>query len=101
MVGPFQRIEISENSATPGAGMIEAVAFSTDNVRALRTYLISQGLTPGKLISHPCDVQESFEIVDPDQHRLIFVTTNWGVAGSVLAAQISPRIIHSRFLVSD
>jgi catechol 2,3-dioxygenase-like lactoylglutathione lyase family enzyme len=101
MVGPFQRIEISENSATSGASMIEAVAFSTNNARALRNYLMSQGLTPGKLISDPCGVQESFEIVDPDQHRLIFVTNNWGVAGSVVGAQISGRMIHSGFVVRD
>ena len=100
MVGPFQRIEITGNAA-PSAAMIDTVTFSTSNARALRTYLMSHGLTPGKLISDACGVQESFEIVDPEQHRLIFVTNHWGVSGSVRGAQISGRMIHSGFVVHD
>jgi len=101
MVGPFQRIEVTGNSAAPSAGMIDSVAFSTKDARALRIYLMSRGLTPGKLISDPCGVQESFEIIDPEQHRLIFVTNNWAVSGSVRGAQISSRMIHSGFVVHD
>src|ERR1700730_7373592 len=92
MVGPFQRIEVIRNAAVPSAAMIETVTFSTDNARALRTYLMSHGLKPGRLISDPCGVQEYFEIVDPEQHRLIFVTNHWGVSGSVRGAQISGRM---------
>src|SRR5260370_24995815 len=62
---------------------------------------MTRGSKPGKLISLPGGVQEFFEIVDPAQHRLIFVTNNWGVAGSVLGAQISARMIHSGFVVRD
>jgi catechol 2,3-dioxygenase-like lactoylglutathione lyase family enzyme len=100
MVGLFQRIEITGNAA-PSADMINTVAFSTSNARALRIYLISQGLTPGKLISDPCGGQESFEIGDPEQHHLIFVRNNWGVSGSVRGAEISGRMIHTGFVVSD
>jgi catechol 2,3-dioxygenase-like lactoylglutathione lyase family enzyme len=100
MLGPFQRIEITDNTA-PTAGMVDSIAFSTKNARSLRTYLMSLGLTPGKLTSDPCGVQESFEIVDPEQHRLVFVTNNWAVKGSVVGAQISGRMIHSGFVVKD
>ena len=101
MLGPFQRIEIIGNATAPSAGMIDAVTFSTSNARALRTYLLSQGLKPGKLISDPCGKQESFEIGDPEQHRLMFVANHWGVPGTFRGAEISARMIHAGFVVHD
>ena len=101
MLGPFQRIEIIQNSAS-SPSTINTLAFSTGSARTLRTYLLSRGLRPAKLISSdPCGMQEFFEIVDPDQHHLVFVTNSWGVAGSVQSAQLSDRMIHSGFVVRD
>jgi catechol 2,3-dioxygenase-like lactoylglutathione lyase family enzyme len=81
--------------------MIETVAFSTDSAAHLRSYFLSRGLAPGKLVSDECGVREFFEVTDPEQHRLIFVTNHWGVPGSVRAPEIGGRIIHAGFVVHD
>ena len=97
MVGPWQRIELSTENSTAD-NMVEAVAFTTNNARALRTYLLSRGVKPGGLSSDPCGAQEFFEVADPEQHNLVFVMNKWGVAG---LPEISGRIIHAGFVVHD
>ena len=101
MLGLFQRVELVAGPSGPNASMIETIAILTDNATNLRSYLVSRGLRPGKLVSDPCGWQESFEIMDPDQHRLVFTSIHWGVDGSLRPAEISARMIHSGFVIKD
>ena len=97
----WQRIEIVEGNASPSGSMIEAVAFQTNNARALRSYLTASGLSPTKIRTNICGSYESFEITDPESRRMIFISTHFGVAGTVHPAEISNRTIHTGFVVND
>jgi catechol 2,3-dioxygenase-like lactoylglutathione lyase family enzyme len=58
-------------------------------------------LSPTKIRTNMCGSYESFEITDPEQRRMIFISTHFGVAGGVPPAEISNRTIHTGFVVND
>lgn len=94
-------------SPTP-ANLIAEVTFSTDDVPAIRQYLVSQKIA----VSAP--IKSTFgdyylTITDPEGHRIGFMQSKMGAAGSTPSAPNSSsasqyssfRLIHAGFVVRD
>ncbi len=79
---------------------MDHVAFTTENIVALRRYLVEKGLKPGQ-IEGRSDHSLSFSIKDPEGHKIEFVERGKGEVPAVPASAVSHRMIHVGFLVQS
>jgi len=77
---------------------MDHVAFTTDNIVALRRYLVEKGIKPSH-IEGRSDHSLSFAITDPEGHRVEFVERGKEEILSPPNTAVSRRIIHAGFLV--
>jgi catechol 2,3-dioxygenase-like lactoylglutathione lyase family enzyme len=78
---------------------MDHVAFTTDNVAALRRYLIAKGIKVPAIEGHS-DHSLSFTVTDPEHHRIEFVERDKSELAAVPAASaVSRHMIHTGFLV--
>ena len=87
-------------SAAPdakAADRMDHVAFSTDNVAALRQYLVTQGIKAPE-IQEWSDHSRFFVVEDPEGHRVEFVERGKSAAPPG-ASGVSRHMIHAGFLV--
>ena len=79
---------------------MDHVAFTTDNIGALRRYLVDKGITPGK-IEGRSDHSLTLMVKDPEGHRVEFVERGKEATAPPEPDAISHRMIHAGFLVYD
>ncbi|HEY3972765.1 MAG TPA: VOC family protein [Candidatus Sulfotelmatobacter sp.] len=77
---------------------MDHVAWRTNNIAALRTYLIAQGITVPE-IQGRSDHSLFFVISDPEGHRVEFVERAQAEATLQIGSAVSRHIIHAGFLV--
>ncbi|TAM84768.1 MAG: VOC family protein [Acidobacteria bacterium] len=88
-----------------GDGMLDHIAFYTDNVEQLRHYLISSGVQVSTKVSIGRTGDKIFAVKDPDGHTVKFVEyqpNGWAMKGKGIdmpAARISDHIMHIGFTV--
>jgi catechol 2,3-dioxygenase-like lactoylglutathione lyase family enzyme len=90
-------------SATPdpkATDRMEHVAFATDNIAALRKYLVANGVKVAAVEGH-ADHSLTFALSDPEGHRIEFVERGKGEAPAVPESAVSRHMIHAGFLVSS
>ncbi|MGA8213780.1 MAG: VOC family protein [Candidatus Sulfotelmatobacter sp.] len=98
MVGT-QWIGYSTASDPKATDRMDHVAFTTDNIAALRKYLIEKGLKVPTVEGH-ADHSLSFSVADPEGHRIEFVERGKSEAPAPLAAfAVSRHMIHTGFVV--
>jgi catechol 2,3-dioxygenase-like lactoylglutathione lyase family enzyme len=78
---------------------MDHVAFTTDNISALRRYLIAKGIKPGQIEGHP-DHSHSMAVKDPEAHHIEFVERKDEALPPAPNA-VSRHMIHAGFLVYD
>jgi catechol 2,3-dioxygenase-like lactoylglutathione lyase family enzyme len=77
---------------------MDHVAFSTDNIVALRRYLTEKGVKVGQIEGRP-DHSLSFMLNDPEGHAIEFVERGKGEAPPEAPSAVSRRMIHTGFVV--
>jgi len=77
---------------------MDHVAFTTDNIIALREYLIAKGVKVPAIQGH-ADHSLSFAVADPEGHRIEFVERGKAAALAPPDSAVSRRMIHTGFLV--
>jgi catechol 2,3-dioxygenase-like lactoylglutathione lyase family enzyme len=78
---------------------MDHVAFATDNIAALRKYLIAKGVKVPAVEGH-ADHSLSFMVTDPESHRIEFVEHGKGEPPAPPAdSAVSRHMIHTGFLV--
>ena len=77
---------------------MDHVAFTTDNIVALRKYLIAQGIKVPQ-IQGRSDHTLFFFIDDPEGHRIEFVEHTVGMILDPAASAVSRHMIHTGFVV--
>jgi catechol 2,3-dioxygenase-like lactoylglutathione lyase family enzyme len=76
---------------------MDHVAFTTDNIVALRRYLEGKGIKGGQIEGRSDSLV--FMVKDPEGHRVEFVEHTKSDAPPVPATAVSHRMIHTGFLV--
>lgn len=79
---------------------MDHVAFRTDNIAAMRRYLVEKGYKPSQ-IQGQSDHSLSFMMKDPEGHPLEFVERGKSEAAARSASAVSRHMIHVGFLVYD
>jgi len=78
---------------------MDHVAFATDNISALRRYLIEKGIKPGQ-IEGRSDHSLTLTVKDPEGHKIEFVERSKDeVVPTPPASAASHRMIHTGFIV--
>jgi catechol 2,3-dioxygenase-like lactoylglutathione lyase family enzyme len=78
---------------------MDHVAFTTDNIAALRKYLVAKGVKVPAVEGH-ADHSLSFMVADPEGHRIEFVEHGKGEPPAPAAdSAVSRHMIHTGFLV--
>jgi len=77
---------------------MDHVAFTTDNIGALRRYLVGKGIKPGQIKGRP-DHSLSLVVKDPEGHRIEFVERSRDDSAPPAPNAVSHRMIHAGFLV--
>jgi len=77
---------------------MDHVAFTTDNIAALRRYLVAKGYKPSQ-IEGRSDHSLTFTVSDPEGHRIEFVERGKGDASQSAPNAVSRHMIHTGFLV--
>ena len=77
---------------------MDHVAFTTDNIVALRRYLVEKGLKPAQ-IQGRSDHSLSFMVDDPEGRHIEFVERGKGETATVPETAVSRRMIHTGFVV--
>jgi catechol 2,3-dioxygenase-like lactoylglutathione lyase family enzyme len=78
---------------------MDHVAFATDNITALRKYLIAKGVKAPAIEGH-ADHSLSFTVADPEGHRIEFVERDKAKAAALVPdSAVSHHMIHTGFLV--
>ena len=77
---------------------MDHMAFATDDIAALRQYLIAQGIKVPEMQDRS-DHSRFFMVEDPEGHRVEFVERGKGEAAPPAAAAVSRHMIHAGFLV--
>jgi len=99
----FGPIELETIQGQPPTSLLSEVAFSTDDVKKLRDFLLKNHLAPEKLTK--CGEDPCFAALDPEQHRLIFVQRSGlsapEIPGAYSSAPARSPIIHAGFVVHD
>jgi catechol 2,3-dioxygenase-like lactoylglutathione lyase family enzyme len=89
-------------SAAPDANAtdrMDHVAFTTENIAALRKYLIANGVKVPAIEGH-ADHSLSFTVADPEGHRIEFVERGKAEPDAARSdSAVSRRMIHTGFLV--
>ena len=105
-LNPFQDITIWTPTTPIPANLIAQITFSTDDIPALRRYLVSHKIAViYPPISSPGWRDSYFTVVDPEGHRLGFVQRREGEAPvhaqPVSLTRSTFRFIHAGFIVRD
>ena len=79
---------------------MDHVAFVTDNIGALRRYLVQKGFKPGQ-IEGRSDHSLSLMMKDPEGHRIEFVERSKDETAPSAPNAVSRHMIHAGFLVYD
>ena len=99
-LGPIE-LELTQAQGSPS--LLKEVAFSTDDAKKLRDFLLKNHITAEKLTK--CGVAPCFSTLDPENHRLIFVQRadypTIEIPGAYPSSPVSSPIIHAGFVVHD
>jgi|SRR5579872_6732670 len=77
---------------------MDHAAFRTDNIVALRRYLVEKGFKPSQIQGRP-DHSMSFTMKDPEEHPIEFVERGNTEAAAPPASAVSRHMIHVGFIV--
>lgn len=103
-INDYQYLELFPESPR-GDGMLNHIAFYTDNAEQLRRYLISRGIHAPVKVSKERTGDRSFTVKDPDGHTVEFVEyqpDGWAMKDrgkDMPATRISRHIMHIGFTV--
>jgi catechol 2,3-dioxygenase-like lactoylglutathione lyase family enzyme len=106
-INDHQYLEIFETLKSEDEDRLIEVAFQTTDVKAMRDYLAGKGVDVPATVSKGWDGNLSFQVSDPEGHRIAFVQyltdsipgKQFGVL--MPATRISEHMIHAGFLVKD
>jgi catechol 2,3-dioxygenase-like lactoylglutathione lyase family enzyme len=100
-VNPRQQIEFEKLPSPPPENWLAEIAFATDDVAEMRSYLLAHGLKPGA-ISKDANGARHFEMRDPEGNPIAFTRrppTVADIQGN--AEQVGRHLFHVGWVVHD
>jgi catechol 2,3-dioxygenase-like lactoylglutathione lyase family enzyme len=102
-----QTIELEKAPASGTKNWIAEIAFATDNVEQMRSYLVAHGVEASKISKHPNPNGKKpygahFEVRDPEGTPISFIQRFlYPIDDPPPGVPIEPRMLHAGFVVKD
>jgi catechol 2,3-dioxygenase-like lactoylglutathione lyase family enzyme len=93
---PRSRVELVQQPSPAPVNLLDEVVFSTNNVSALKAYLISKGVP----VQSSNKAEKYLQVVDPEGHHIGFVEEKKASSRTPGLVPIW-RVIHAGFIVRD
>jgi catechol 2,3-dioxygenase-like lactoylglutathione lyase family enzyme len=93
-------LELVQANVPDESGLLAEVGFSTDNLDAMHHYLAAAGIKVGEIFSG-YDDRKRFELTDPENHRLAFISAPLPGEFFAWSSQVAKRMLHAGFVVHD
>jgi catechol 2,3-dioxygenase-like lactoylglutathione lyase family enzyme len=93
-----QQVELVPGNASDAG--VEALGFRVSDAAAMREYLLARGVKCGEVTASSSG-EKFVEVRDPENHRILFISSGRGAAGSLSLSPISNQLIHAGFVVRD
>lgn len=100
-LSPSQTIELVQPDAVSGKSQLAEVGFWTDDLDGMRHYLKSAGYANAAEIHSGYDERKRFELRDPENHSIAFVSPPLPGTFFSWSTQVSRRLLHAGFVVND
>jgi len=97
-VSPQQQVELVAGAASEEG--LETLGFRVSDAASMRIFLVAHGWKCGE-ITRSNSGDDVFEVRDPDNLRILFLSREGGIAGSLSLSPISSHLIHAGFVVRD
>lgn len=95
-----QSIELAQAEVPPGGSFLDEIGFWTDDLEGLHHYLSAAGASVGE-ISSGYDDRKRFELRDPENHRIAFVSEPLPGEFVTWSTQLSRQLLHAGFVAKD
>jgi catechol 2,3-dioxygenase-like lactoylglutathione lyase family enzyme/predicted enzyme related to lactoylglutathione lyase len=95
-----ENLELVQGNVPNNGSFLEEVGFSTDNLDAMHHYLAASGAKVGEIFSG-YDDRKRFELTDPENHRVAFVSAPLPGEFFAWSTQIAKHMLHAGFVVHD
>jgi catechol 2,3-dioxygenase-like lactoylglutathione lyase family enzyme len=95
-----QSIELVQAEVPPGGSFLAEVGFWTDDLEGLHHYLSAAGATVGDIFTG-YDDRKIFELRDPENHRIAFVSDPLPGSFFTWSTQLSRQLLHAGFVAND
>jgi catechol 2,3-dioxygenase-like lactoylglutathione lyase family enzyme len=100
-VTPEQQIEMEQAPSPAPTDWLAEVAFATNDVAAMRRYLLAHGIKAGPLSKNTNGAQH-FELRDPEGNPIAFIQRPLTTADYEISPnQVSTRLFHAGFVVRN
>lgn len=100
-----QRIELEKAPASGMKNWVAEIAFDTDNVEKMRSYLVAHGVAASKIAKHTYakhTLEAHFEVRDPEGNPISFIQRfAHATDDPPFNAPFYVRILHAGFVVKD
>jgi catechol 2,3-dioxygenase-like lactoylglutathione lyase family enzyme len=93
-------LELVEANVADGGSFLQEVGFATGNLDAMHHYLRASGLKVGEIFS-AYDDRKRFELTDPENHRIAFVSAPLPGEFFSWSSQVGRHLLHAGFVVHD
>jgi catechol 2,3-dioxygenase-like lactoylglutathione lyase family enzyme len=100
VVNPHQRVELIRTVPSDRGSFLNEIGFATSDVTQMLKYLTARGVIATPIARRP-NGREYFEVNDPEGMKLVFEGTSGSDAEAQRSAQISNKLLHAGFVVSN
>ena len=99
-VNPYQRVELVPRSSSDPRSFLQSVGFNINDVSLMRAYLASKDIESSE-ITRSANGLRFIRVEDPEKNNIIFAELSGSDSQVNGLHQVSDRMIHSGFVVSD
>jgi catechol 2,3-dioxygenase-like lactoylglutathione lyase family enzyme len=99
-VNSGQQIELIPSTPAEMKNAVEAVGYHVRDAFAMRQYLLAHGVQCSE-VKDSGSGEKFVETHDPENHRILFLSSGGGTLGTLSVSPLSNQIIHAGFIVHD
>ena len=100
-INPHQYVELVPAGPDAPTDRLVEVGFQTRDAEAMRRYLGEHGIKVPEQLTLTTDGSRSFDVLDPEGHRICFEQFGTTAGGGAPGHPISTHLIHAGFIVRD
>jgi len=95
-----QHVELVKTDAGDKGSFLPEIGLATNSLEQMASFLTAKGIPTSKILRRP-DSMKYLEVLDPENHKIVFVEGKPSASEALPPGAISNRMIHAGFVVKD